>query len=201
MTRSARILLLTIVCAASPACRLNYTGGAKHVDPISVADGSWLHAAPTPVVRQQQDSDCGLAALAMVAGRWGQTWSVDDLAQHIPVTEAGVKLGALRDFARLRGLTAYAISGSTRDLAHELGAGRPVLLGLVLPFDHKHNRSHFEVAVAMDPADGEVVTIDPASGEWMKRPAKILDVEWKAAGYAALVVTGPAAAKAVADAH
>jgi hypothetical protein len=42
----------------------------------------------------------------------------------------------------------------------------------------------------MNPADGTVVTIDPATGDWMRRSPKVLDVEWKAAGYAALVVVG-----------
>jgi hypothetical protein len=42
----------------------------------------------------------------------------------------------------------------------------------------------------MNPKDGTVITIDPASGEWMRRSRAVLDVEWKAAGYPALVVTG-----------
>jgi len=65
-----------------------------------------------------------------------------------------------------------------------------VLLGLVLPHGRKRNRSHYEVAIALDPRDGTLVTIDPASGEWMKRSPEVLDIEWKAAGYAALVVVG-----------
>ena len=60
----------------------------------------------------------------------------------------------------------------------------------MLPFDRERNRAHYEVAVAMNPKDGTVVTIDPATGEWMRRSKSVLDVEWKAAGYAALVVTG-----------
>ncbi len=123
----------------------------------------WLRAAPTPIVKQQQESDCGLAALAMVAGAWGRHWSVDELAHRIPPTARGVRLGALRDLARTRGLDAYALAASSKDLAHELRAGRPVMLGLVLPFDRGHDRSHYEVAVAMNPHDGSVITIDPAT--------------------------------------
>ncbi len=170
-------------------CQLPYTGGARPVSPAQL-DSSWLRAAPTPVVRQKQESDCGLAALAMVAGAWGRHWSVDDLAHRIPPSEKGVKLGALRDLARDRGLEAFALRATPSDLQHELGSGRPVLLGLMLPFDRGHNRSHYEVAIAMNPQDGTVITIDPASGEWMRRSRAVLDVEWKAAGYPALVVTG-----------
>lgn len=184
MIRAARIVVLFGLMAA---CQLPYTGGARPVAPAQL-DASWLRAAPTPVVMQKQESDCGLAALAMVAGTWGRHWSVDDLAHRIPPSGKGVKLGALRDLARDRGLEAYAIRAKPEDIQHELAAGRPVLLGLVLPFDREHNRSHYEVAVAMNPRDGTVVTIDPASGNWMRRSKAVLDVEWKAAGYPALVV-------------
>jgi ABC-type bacteriocin/lantibiotic exporter with double-glycine peptidase domain len=170
-------------------CQLPYTGGARPVSPAQL-DSSWLHAAPTPVVLQKQESDCGLAALAMVAGAWGRHWSVDDLAHRIPPSEKGVKLGALRDLARNRGLEAFALRASATDLQHELAAGRPVMLGLMLPFDRGHNRAHYEVAIAMNPKDGTIITIDPASGQWMRRSRDVLDVEWKAAGYPALVVTG-----------
>jgi ABC-type bacteriocin/lantibiotic exporter with double-glycine peptidase domain len=183
---SARVagLAIALVCAA---CRLSYTGGAHPVSPEALGDG-WYRATATPVVRQHQETDCGLAALAMVAGAWGQRWSVDDLDHQLPPSARGVKLGDLRDVARGRGLEAYAIRGTTADLARELSHGRPVLLGLILPFDRSHNASHYEVAVAMRPDDGALVTIDPASGQWRQRSREVLDLEWKAGGYATLVV-------------
>lgn len=187
--RNAIVAAVIVVLVSLTGCQLPYTGGARPVTPAQL-DSSWLRAAPTPVVRQQQESDCGLAALAMVAGAWGRHWSVDDLAHRIPPSEKGVKLGALRDLARDRGLEAFVVRATPQDLQHELSSGRPVLLGLMLPFDRGHNRSHFEVAVAMNPRDGTIITIDPASGEWMRRSRAVLDVEWKAAGYPALVVTG-----------
>jgi hypothetical protein len=112
------------------------------------------------------------------------------MARELPPGKSGVKLGALRDFARKRGFEAYAIAGSYDDLARELGAGRPVLLGLTLPFDQQRNLNHYEVAVAYDPRGGNVVTIDPATGKYMSRTHKVLDLEWKVAGYATLVVVG-----------
>ena len=178
-----------VALASLTGCQLPYTGGARPVSPAQL-DTSWLRAAPTPVVRQKQESDCGLAALAMVAGAWGRHWSLDDLAHRIPPSEKGEKLGALRDLARDRGLDAFALRATPQDLQHELAAGRPVLLGLMLPFDRGHNRAHYEVAIAMNPKDGTVITIDPASGEWMRRSKDVLDLEWKSAGYPALVVTG-----------
>ncbi len=187
--RSSIAAAVIVALGCLTGCQLPYAGGARPVTPAQL-DSSWLRAAPTPVVRQKQESDCGLAALAMVAGAWGRHWSVDDLAHRIPPSEKGVKLGALRDLARDRGLEAFALRATPSDLQHELASGRPVLLGLMLPFDQGHNRSHYEVAIAMNPHDGTVITIDPASGEWMRRSRAVLDVEWKAAGYPALVVTG-----------
>ena len=181
------VLGLTIALVAMAACQLPYTGGARPVRPDAIGDG-WYRAAATPVVRQHQETDCGLAALAMVAGAWGRSWSVADLNRQLPPTERGIKLGKLRDLARARGLEAYAIRGTTTDLTHELSQGRPVLLGLLLPYDQNRNASHYEVAVAIRPSDGEVVTIDPASGQWRQRSRQVLDLEWKAAGFAALVV-------------
>lgn len=189
--RSARVIAL---CGLIAACAIPYKGGARSVQPTQL-DDTWYRAAPTPVVVQKQMKDCGLAALAMVAGAWGRTWSIDDLAHRIPPGKHGVKLGVLRDLARTRGLEAFAIKANVTDLKNELSAGRPVLLGLMLPHDQRRNRSHYEVAIAMSSKDGTVITIDPATGEWMRRSPAVLDLEWKAAGYAALVVTGDKSAK------
>jgi len=104
---------LLLVLAGVAACQLPYTGGARTVRPDEVGSG-WYHAATTPIVRQHHETDCGLAALAMVAGAWGHPWSVDDLNRQLPPTEHGVQLGALRDLARARGLAAYAIKATTR---------------------------------------------------------------------------------------
>jgi ABC-type bacteriocin/lantibiotic exporter with double-glycine peptidase domain len=180
---------LLIALVGLLACRLSYNGGARTVHPDELGNG-WIRAAGTPIIVQHQETDCGLAALAMVAGTWGRRWSVEDLSRQLPPTERGVQLGALRDLARTRGLTAYAIQGNFHDLEHELSLGRPIVLGLVLPFDQSHNASHYEVAVAMNPRDGTVVTIDPASGQWRQRSKQVLDLEWRPAGFAALVVLG-----------
>jgi len=189
MTTKAPRASLLIALLGLVGCQLSYRGGATPVSPSELGSG-WYRAAATPVVRQHQQTDCGLAALAMVAGTWGRHWSVDDLNHQLPPTDRGVKLGALRDLALARGLEAYAIEGTAKDLAHELALGRPVVLGLMLPYDRGHNVSHYEVAVAMKPADGTVVTIDPASGQWRQRTKAVLDLEWKSAGYATLVVVG-----------
>ena len=184
MTRAAIVLIGLLA-----ACRLDYTGGARAITPAQV-DSTWVHAAPTPVVKQVEPMDCGLAALAMVAGAWGKAWTLAELQKQAPPGDKGVKLGALRDLARKRGLEAYAIKGSHADLARELQKGRPVLLGLLLPFEKKRALAHYEVVVAFHPRDGSVITRDPATGKLLHRTREVLEQEWKPSGYATLVVTG-----------
>ena len=178
-----------IVLCVLGGCAASYSGGAHAVKP-SQLDHSWHRAAATPAVMQHDRRDCGLAALAMIGGAWGQSWTVHELAQQTEVPDEGVKLGALRDLARTRGLEAFAIKGSHQDLARELANGRPVMLGLILPFSQRYNLAHYEVVVAYSPRDGSVITLDPASGTHMRRTHSVLEEEWKRTGYATLVVTG-----------
>src|SRR5687767_205942 len=112
-------LTFIFVALLGTGCRLSYTGGAKPVNAAQLDEG-WLRAAATPVVKQRAQTDCGLAALAMVAGAWGKQVTVDELRRDVKMTPKGVKLGALRDVARARGFEAYAISGKHDDLRREL---------------------------------------------------------------------------------
>lgn len=196
-----RVLTLVVCLAGLSACRLSYKGGATTVSSAELSSNdNLLVASPTPVVKQQTQADCGLAALAMVAGAWGHSWSVNDLARKVPPSKNGVKLKRLRDYARDRGLEAYALEGTFADLENELRAGRPVVLGLVLPYDQNNNLNHYEVVVAIDPRDHTVITRDPATGELMRRVKKVLDLEWKTAGYATLVVVSDRSKSATASA-
>ncbi|MGN6105472.1 MAG: cysteine peptidase family C39 domain-containing protein [Kofleriaceae bacterium] len=180
--------IATLFALALAGCTsLAYTGGARPVAPEQL-DAGWLRAAPTPVVRQQRAADCGLAALAMIAGAWGRPWTIVELDREVRSTGGGIKLGALRDLARSRGLEAYAIRGAPADLERELAHGRPVVLGLLLPFERGRARRHYEVVVAIDPRDGRVATLDPATGAHRVRSRAALEAEWRPADHAMLVV-------------
>jgi ABC-type bacteriocin/lantibiotic exporter with double-glycine peptidase domain len=190
MAPRALAFVFVALLAATTGCRLSYTGGAKPVNAAQL-DSSWLRASATPVVKQKSQVDCGLAALAMVAGAWGQSWTVDDLRRDVKMSAQGAKLGALRDAARARGLEAYVIAGKHEDLERELSKGRPVMLGLQLPFEQDRALHHYEVVVALNPRDGTVVTLDPATGKYLQRTKAVLEKEWKPVGYPTLVVVGP----------
>jgi len=169
-----------------------YSGGARSVDPATLTSGpGWVSAAPTPVLRQEGEYDCGAASLAMVAGRWHLPLSVDAAHAALPEsTPQGTRLGDLRDAARAHGLAAFAIAGDRDTVVYELRAGRPVILGLLLPYGPNEVKSHYEVVVGAHLEDGLFLTIDPASGAKVRSWAA-LDAEWHPAGRPALVVLGP----------
>lgn len=171
----------------------SYSGGARAIDPARVTtDAGWIVAASTPELRQDGSLDCGAATLAMVAERWDVTLSVADAVAALPTpSDQGVRLGDLRDAARARGLEAFAIAGDRNTLVHELRTGRPVIVGLVMPYGKGKVLHHFEVVVAVHLGDDTFVTIDPARG-WRSRSWTALDAEWAPAGRPTLVVLGPA---------
>jgi ABC-type bacteriocin/lantibiotic exporter with double-glycine peptidase domain len=177
----------------------SYSGGARAVDPARVTVGEgWIVAGPPPALRQRGPIDCGPTALAMVAQRWDVPLSRDAAIAALPEPPPeGASLGDLRDLARRRGLSAFAIAADRATLERELRAGRPVLLGLHAPYGDRYVQSHYEVLVATrsDEAGGgaSFVTIDPARG-WRRRSWEDLDAEWRPAGRPALVVLGRAAA-------
>jgi ABC-type bacteriocin/lantibiotic exporter with double-glycine peptidase domain len=187
-----RLVALLGVTFSVTAC-VSYSGGARAVDPARItSESGWIVAGPTRETRQQGSYDCGAAALAMIASRWNIPLSLANAVSALPKpTELGVPLGDLRDLARARGLTAFAIAGDRATLVHELRAGRPVIVGLNLPYNGR-TFSHYEVIVAVREADAQFVTIDPSTG-WRSRSWTDLDAEWKPAGRPTLVVLGPTA--------
>lgn len=190
--RRAACTVAALVGILGVAGCVSYSGGARSVDPARVTgERGWIVAAPTPVLRQPGSYDCGAATLAMIAGRWRLPLSVDGAIAALPApTNLGTRLGDLRDAARAQGLTAFAVAGDRDTLVHELRAGRPVIVGLLLPYGARRAQSHYEVIVAMHPVDGQFVTIDPARG-WRARSWTELDAEWRPAGRPTLVVLGP----------
>jgi ABC-type bacteriocin/lantibiotic exporter with double-glycine peptidase domain len=182
---TARAIAITALVATG--C-VTYSGGARPFDPSRVGgEPGWIAAAPTPEIRQSGQFDCGAAALAMVAGRWKVQISVGSSIVPAP-SKTGIALGNLRSAARHYGLDAYAIKADYAILAHELRAGRPVIVGLLRPYSRNKATSHYEVVIAM--RGDEVVTLDPAAG-WRVRTRAALDAEWRPAQYPALVVLGP----------
>jgi hypothetical protein len=98
-----------------------------------------------------------------------------------------VAVGALRDFARRRGLQAFVVPGTWRDLEEQLGRGRPVMVGLLKPLWGGRAVAHFEVVVGFNRARRLVLTLDPARG-LRENSAEGFAREWAPAGRVMLVV-------------
>jgi ABC-type bacteriocin/lantibiotic exporter with double-glycine peptidase domain len=190
----ARLAALAVTLAgAGPGC-VSHGAGGQPVDPARIAgEPGWIAARATPEVRQRDDHDCGAAALAMVAGRFGVPLTLSAAIRAIQAPAGqGARLGQLRGAARSLGLVAFAVRGERQIVIHELRAGRPVIVGLLTPHGRRVVRSHYEVVVAVRPASSEIVTLDPSAG-WRVRLWDEFDAEWEAAGRPALIVLGTAA--------
>ena len=140
-------------------------------------------------VPQESEEDCGAAALSMVLARWGIDVPAATLQQECAVAGgAGLKAADLRDAARRRGLSAYLFAGSLADLEHELGRGRPVIVGLVKSFATMRV-AHFEVVVGLRQPE-QVAALDPQRG-LVCDSLPAFTAEWTATQGATLVVFRP----------
>jgi ABC-type bacteriocin/lantibiotic exporter with double-glycine peptidase domain len=186
LSRLARAAALP--CLLTLSC---YAGGAHDVSPQRAAalasDGSWTFAPDVPFVHQQSDSDCGPAALAMVLAHFGVRATLADVVALDPPDHEGVRAGALRDVARSKGLAAFVVPGTFEDLFTELGQGRPVLVGLAKPLTGGRAIAHYEVVVAIDRRDRQVLTLDPGRG-LRENTLEGFAREWAPTGRVAIVV-------------
>lgn len=179
-----RLLPLLVLAGCS-----SYLGSAKTVDPAELGEG-WLLARDVPQLLQKSEEDCGAAALAMVLSHWGLPCATEEVARELPPEPGrGIKAGALRDFARRKGLSAFLIHGTFDDLRKELAQGRPLIVGLIKPHV-QGGLTHFEVVVGLHPERRDVLTIDPARG-WTSNSFDGFLAEWDPAKRLTLVFLKP----------
>jgi hypothetical protein len=127
----------------------------------------------------------------MVLRFWGQWATPAELRTAAGTPEGlGVQAGTLRDVLRKRGLEAYLVEGDLDDLERELGAGRPVLVGLAKPYTNGIY-AHYEVVAGLNRARGVVATVDPGAG-WRQNTLAGFMQEWQPTHHLTLVVS-PAA--------
>jgi ABC-type bacteriocin/lantibiotic exporter with double-glycine peptidase domain len=183
MRRALIAALLLTSCAA-------YQGPGRPFEPARLGrEGGWLTAGEVTLVRQQGDRDCGAAALAMMTAYWGRPLDGAGMSAARQLgPKGGAPAGRLRDLARDRGLAAYLVPATLKDLRYELRRHRPVLVGML----KRHGDqllAHYEVVVAMNPVLRQVVTLDPARGWQVYDVAGFLS-EWEPTDHLAMVVIG-----------
>ncbi|MCO5167284.1 MAG: cysteine peptidase family C39 domain-containing protein [Planctomycetes bacterium] len=173
---------------AAVGVSLGAAGCASPGQPPAAADRAegWWVADGVPCVLQEEEADCGAAALAAVLTAWELPTQVADVARALPRRPGrGHEAGALRDHAQALGLAAFVVRGEIADLRHELERRRPVIVGLMKPVAGGA-LPHYEVVVGLH-ARGDVATLDPARG-WVRRDAAAFGDAWGRAGNVTVVV-------------
>jgi predicted double-glycine peptidase len=185
------------LCLALGAVVAAGCGHTRPQAPIAAPGASWIVVPHMKFVAQAGDADCGPAALAMTLARWGAHPSSSAWPSR-PVDTAGrggVTAGGLRDEARRAGFRSYVFEGTFDDLVAEIGAGRPVILGLVR-IEHGTRIPHFTVVVGHEPRRGRWLLADPALGV-QDVAAEALGADWARSGWVTLVVVPDEATRKV----
>jgi ATP-binding cassette subfamily B protein RaxB len=131
----------------------------------------------TPIILQTETAECGLACLAMIAGRYGHRVDLPAMRRHYSLSLRGTTLHDLVRFASNVRLT-------TRALRAELPHLRRLRLPCILHWDH----NHFVVLTRVH--RGRIVIHDPAVGrryvpiqEVNRRFTGIVLEAWPAKGF------------------
>jgi ATP-binding cassette subfamily B protein RaxB len=131
----------------------------------------------TPLILQTEAAECGLACLAMLAGRYGQRTDLPALRRHFSISLRGTNL---HDLVRI----ASEMRLSTRALRAELSHLRRVRLPCILHWDHNHfvvlSRMTARGAVILDPLVGRRSV---SLSELDKRFTGIVLEVWPASGF------------------
>jgi hypothetical protein len=179
------------LCAAALAigCAPTYVGSARPFAKATFArEPGWVAVGGVPELRQQEELDCGPTAVAMVLDFWGRPATIGDVrADSGAQPDDGVQAGTLRDVVRERGLFAFLFEGTVDDLERELGAGRPVVVGLAKRYSNGVY-AHYEVVAGLHRARGLVVTVDPGRG-WTVNTLDGFLREWEPTHNLTLVVS------------
>jgi ABC-type bacteriocin/lantibiotic exporter with double-glycine peptidase domain len=131
----------------------------------------------TPLVLQTEAAECGLACLAMIAGRYGYRTDLAALRQRFSLSMRGT---SLRDLVQI----ASQMNLASRALRAELAHLRRVRLPCILHWDHNHfivlSRIGSRCASILDPAVGHR-RVSPA--ELDKRFTGIVLEAWPTDGF------------------
>jgi predicted double-glycine peptidase len=183
-TRRALPLALVAALLAGAGCA--HAPAATAVVPP--AGARWVVVPHMKLVPQTGDADCGPAALEMALARWGAVPAADAWRPRggEDRERAGFSAGTLRDEARRVGFRSYVFEGTFDDLAAEIGAGRPVVVGLVR-LQRGERLSHFAVVVGHDLPRQRWLLADPALGVQAVTTDTLRD-DWARAGWVTLVM-------------
>jgi ATP-binding cassette subfamily B protein len=117
-----------------------------------------------PLVLQDQNDDCGAAALAAVLRYYGHDATPRSVLDAVGRSDNRLRAGDMTAYARKVGLHSYVFFGTMNDIVYELKRGRPIIVGLGKQFEEKKALSHYEVVVGYEPNKKLVLLADPGRG-------------------------------------
>jgi len=141
-----------------------YTGSAKETSwPRIEREPGWS-LVHVPYIPQQEEEDCGAAALAMATAYWKAPLAREEIVRQKPPQDGGIRAGDLRDLARQRGFEAFLVQGTFHDFDKQLALGRPLIVGTGKPILGGKVSLHYEVIVGFNRTTQHVLSWDPALG-------------------------------------
>jgi predicted double-glycine peptidase len=185
-----RSATVTLIAALVAGCA-SYQGESTSADPSRIErESGWIALSDFPEVRQSGDDDCGAAALSAVFAYWGRPITPQVIERELgPGKNGGIYARDLGRYAKRHGFSAFAFSGTLADLAHELAASRPVIVGTVKRLSDGRGLAHYEVVLGYHPERRLVLTLDPARG-FRETSLRAFDEEWRRSERLTLVVSG-----------
>lgn len=141
-----------------------YTGSAKETSwPRIEREPGWS-LVHVPYIPQQEEEDCGAAALAMATAYWKAPLAREEIVRQKPPQDGGIRAGDLRDLARQQGFEAFLVQGTFHDFDKQLALGRPLIVGTGKPILGGKVSLHYEVIVGFNRTTQHVLSWDPALG-------------------------------------
>jgi ABC-type bacteriocin/lantibiotic exporter with double-glycine peptidase domain len=132
----------------------------------NVSGSEIVYLGSEGVVFQRGGNDCGLAALAMVFGRYGIEGSPQMFEHEIRPGTRGISMMKLKELGEARGLLVHGWKLGVKDLS---GMKFPIILFM--------NEHHYIVADSID-ARGFIFVRDPAVGRLRFPPGRMTE-RWK----------------------
>lgn len=153
---------------------------------------------PVPCVKQSDQYACGAASLSAVLTYLGVASDERTLHAELgPIPEEGYSMGALRDWARAKGCSAFVVQGSLEFLEQQLARGRPVIIAV----RQSNTFNHMLVVTGLSHAAGYLAVMDPAQGAIAPITMGYLTRHWIPLGAPALLVARTNTAPSISSSH
>ncbi|MBT3192696.1 MAG: hypothetical protein HN341_09100 [Verrucomicrobia bacterium] len=173
------VMLLVSVCGCRAIYRLQTSGAIVYVDGRPRIN--------LLAVKQERQTDCGIACLSGVMNYWGAEVSADEIADFLGEAPAeGYSLAQIRSYAEHAGFAAFLLEGSFEELQRQCDLGRPCIICIRSYGEANHSLIVYEAVTVGE--DSNLSIMDPASGNTMRILGSRLESRWAAIGHPILLI-------------